>query len=65
MSEAVVLAEVLAMIGGDDDPGIRQVARAAQLAKETSQLGIQAEQAIIVEIAQAAPCVRNRGEDPR
>ena len=55
MPEAVVLAEVLAMIGGDHDPGLRQVARVAQVAKEASELGIQGEEAIVVEIAQAAP----------
>ncbi len=48
-----MLAELLPMIGSDDDPGLLEDARGPQLAEEAAEFRVQAEQAIVVEVDQA------------
>ena len=54
MAEVIVLAEVLPMVGGDDDPGVRKLTRRAQVAEKASKLGVQSEQALVVNITKLA-----------
>ena len=54
MPEEAVLAELLPVIGGDNNPGVFEEARCPQLVKEAAELGVEAEQAIIVEAGQSA-----------
>ena len=54
MPEVAVFTEQLPMVGGDDAPGVLQQAVGAEFAEEVPELRVQAAQAIIVEIAQAA-----------
>ena len=52
--EEAVLAELLPVIGGDNNPGVFEEARCPQLVEEAAELGVEAEQAIIVEAGQSA-----------
>ena len=54
MPELAVLAEVLAMVGREDNPGVRQQAVGLQAAEKTAELGIQAVEAIIVKVSETA-----------
>ena len=47
-----VFAEVLAVVGGDDHPGVRQDAGGVQFVEEAGQLGVEAGDAVVVEVAE-------------
>ena len=51
--EMAVLAEMLAVVGRDHDPCIGQLPRVAQAGEEPAELGIDAEQALVVQVAEA------------
>ena len=52
VSKHVMLAEVLPVVGRDDDPGVLQHADVAQAAQESAELGVHSEQALIVAIGE-------------
>src|SRR6185312_17259029 len=54
VAEVAVLAEMLAVVGRDHDPGVRKKTRVAEAREESAKLGIQAGEALVVQVAQAA-----------
>src|SRR5689334_13020968 len=54
VAEVAVLAEMLAVVGRDHDPGVRQETRVAEAPEESAQLGVQTGDALVVEVSQAA-----------
>ncbi len=54
MAEVVVLAEVFAVVAGDDDPRVREAAGRAQVAEEATELSVQAIKAFVVKITEPA-----------